>query len=90
MMKSRPNVDQFLEGADKESPAKKKNDEKRSAGGAEVPVKKEPKVQKNFRIRKSLADKLKLEAVKKSIEIDDRVTEESIIEQLLEDYFEEG
>jgi hypothetical protein len=49
----------------------------------------EPRVQKNFRVRKSIADELMREAMEESIRTGVRVTQESIVEMMLEDRYKD-
>ncbi|AEK59834.1 hypothetical protein [Acidithiobacillus caldus] len=68
----------FLDGADseQEKPAKHTLD-------GLVPRKPEPTVQKLFRLRWDVANALKMEAARSSVELGRRVTETEIVEELI-------
>lgn len=77
-------VDEFLGGPPEKVQPIKKQEEKR-----ETPTPPEPRIQKNFRVRKSIADELMREAMEESIRTGRRVTQEGIIEQILEERYKD-
>lgn len=74
----RRDINDFLDGADSEQEkvAKPTLDEL-------VPKKPEPTVQKLFRLRWDVANALKMEAARSSVELGRRVTETEIVEELI-------
>lgn len=53
------------------------------------PLRPEVRVQKNFRVRQSIANELMREAVEESIRLGIRVTQDSIIEEMLEERYKD-
>ncbi len=53
------------------------------------PLRPEPRVQKNFRVRQSIANELMREAMEESIRLGIRVTQDSIIEEMLEERYKD-
>ncbi|SHM16769.1 hypothetical protein [Vreelandella subglaciescola] len=77
-MKDSPsNLDGFLNGASKKPEVEA------------APSRPEPKVQKNFRVRRSIAEELTREALEESIRTGVRVTQEGIVEAILEERYKD-
>ncbi len=76
-------VEKYLSSVDKEESAPEKPRQ------TPTPAPPEQRIQKNFKIRKSVADKLMREAMEETIRTGYRVTQEAIVEAVLEERYKD-